>query len=110
MAKSATTDIHRAPPQSEDAEQGVLGSMILDARSTIPEVVVHLNESYFYVPAHVLIYKALVEMWDKGKAVDLITVTQHLTDVGQIESVGGPAYVTKLCHEAGHVRPNSRQC
>ena len=90
---SAPTDL---PPHSADAEQGVLGSMLKDARSTIPEVVAHLNEDYFYLPANALVYKAIVGMWDKGKAVDLITLTQHLIDVGRIESVGGPFYVTSL--------------
>ena len=86
----------RTPPYSIEAEQGVLGSMLLDARSTIPEVVAHINADYFYTPAHVTIYNTLVAMWDKGEAVDLITVTQHLRDVGQIEAAGGPARVTNL--------------
>jgi replicative DNA helicase len=95
-SQGKSEDMHRASPHSPEAEQGVIGSMVKDPRATIPEVVAHLNEDYFYVPANVIIYKAIVGMWDKGKAVDLITLTQHLIDVGQIDAAGGPFYVTSL--------------
>src|SRR6059058_4148964 len=49
-------DIHRAPPHSVEAEQGVLGSMLLSPRQAIAECVEKINEQYFYVPAHQTIY------------------------------------------------------
>jgi replicative DNA helicase len=89
----ATSDI---PPHSVESEMCVIGSMMHDARAAIPEVVAHLTEDYFYVPAHVVLYKAIVIMWDKGKPVDLVTVTTYLIDTGQIDQVGGPFYVTEV--------------
>ena len=83
-------------PHSNEAEMGVLGSMIKAPREAIRECVEKINESYFYVPAHQVIYRVLVQLWDKGEAIDLITFTQHLRDVGQLDSVGGPGYVTEL--------------
>src|SRR5437867_5117301 len=89
-------DIHRTPPHSVDAEQGVLGSMLISPRETIAECVEKINEDYFYVPAHRTIYDVLVDLWNAGQAIDLITFTQVLRDRLLLDSVGGAAFVTSL--------------
>src|SRR5881275_463794 len=89
-------DIHRTPPNSVEAEQGVLGSMLISPRDTIAECVEKINEEYFYVPAHQTIYTVLVELWNAGQSIDLITFTQVLRDRNLLESVGGAAFVTSL--------------
>ncbi len=93
---SSSQDIHRSPPHSVEAEQGVLGSMLISPRETIAEAVEKINEEYFYVPAHQTIYNVLVELWNTGQAIDLITFTQVLRDRNLLESVGGAAFVTGL--------------
>ena len=52
----SSQDIHRTLPHSVEAEQGVLGSMLISPRETIAECVEKINEAYFYVPAHQTIY------------------------------------------------------
>jgi replicative DNA helicase len=89
-------DIHRNPPHSVEAEQGVLGSMLLSPRQAIAECVEKINEQYFYIPAHQTIYSVLVDLWNAGQAIDLITFTQVLRDRNLLESVGGAAFVTSL--------------
>src|ERR671934_661229 len=89
-------DIHRTPPHSVEAEQGVLGSMLLSPRQAIAECVEKISEQYFYVPAHQTIYNVLVDLWNKGEAIDLITFTQVLRDRNLLDAVGGPAFVTSL--------------
>src|SRR5438128_5511545 len=89
-------DIHRTPPNSAEAEQGVLGSMLISPRDTIAECVEKINEEYFYVPAHQTIYTVLVELWNAGQAIDLITFTQVLRDRNLLEGVGGAAFITGL--------------
>src|SRR6266571_835249 len=89
-------DIHRTPPHSVDAEQGVLGSMLISPRETIAECVEKINEDYFYVPAHRTIYDVLVDLWNASQAIDLITFTQVLRDRHLLDSVGGAAFVTSL--------------
>src|SRR2546429_740911 len=89
-------DIHRTPPHSVEAEQGVLGSMLISPRETIAECVEKINEEYFYVPAHRTIYNVLVDLWNTGQAIDLITFTQVLRDRHLLENVGGAAFVTSL--------------
>src|SRR5438874_10871941 len=73
-------DLHRTPPHSVEAEQGVLGSMLISPRETIAECVEKINEEYFYVPAHRTIYAALVEPSNAAQALDLTTLTQVLRD------------------------------
>src|SRR5438477_10376012 len=93
---SSSQDIHRTPPNSVEAEQGVLGSMLISPRDTIGECVEKINEEYFYVPAHQTIYTVLVELWNAGQAIDLITFTQVLRDRNLLESLGGAAFITGL--------------
>src|SRR5437016_11118600 len=92
----SSQDIHRTPPHSVEAEQGVLGSMLISPRDAIAEVVEKITADYFYVPAHQTIFDALVELWNAGAAIDLITFTQILRDRNLLETVGGAAAVTTL--------------
>ncbi len=87
--------VHRTPPYSESAEQGVLGSMLI-SRPTIAECVQKIDEEYFYIPANQTIFCALVELWRADRPIDLITFTQHLRDKNLLEGVGGAAYVTSI--------------
>src|SRR3954447_12086329 len=89
-------DVGRTLPHSVEAEQGVLGSMLISPRETIAECVEKINETYFYVPAHQTIYSYLVELWNTGQGIDLITFTQVLRDRNVLDAVGGAAFVTSL--------------
>src|ERR1700676_382348 len=93
---SSSQDIHRTPPHSVEAEQGVLGSMLISPRDSIAEAVERINEEYFYVPAHQTIYNILVDLWNAGQAIDLITFTQVLRDRNVLDAVGGASFVTSL--------------
>ena len=79
-----------------EAEQGVLGSMLISPRETIAECVEKINEEYFYVPAHQTVYTILVELWNAGQGIDLITFTQVLRDRNVLDAIGGAAFVTSL--------------
>lgn len=90
-------DIHRTPPHSVEAEQGVIGSMIIDPRLVIPKLrQVITTPEYFYIPAHQTIYQHALDLFELDGSIDLITLTQHLRDVGHLDAVGGPAFVTSL--------------
>ncbi len=92
----SSQDVHRSPPHSVEAEQGVLGSMLLSPRDVIAECVERINEVYFYIPAHQTVYTILVELWNAGQAIDLITFTQVLRDRNLLEALGGASFVTSL--------------
>ena len=89
-------DIHRTLPHSLEAEQGLLGSMLISPTDVIGECVERIDEKYFYQPAHATIYEVLVELWNKQQPADIITLTQLLRDRKQLDGVGGPAYITGL--------------
>jgi replicative DNA helicase len=88
-------DVGRTLPHSVEAEQGVLGSMLI-SRDAVADAVSQINEQYFYSSAHQTIYSALVDLWNAGKDVDLITFTQVLRDKNLLDAVGGAAFVTSL--------------
>jgi replicative DNA helicase len=93
---ASSQDIHRTLPHSLEAEQGVLGSMLISPREIIAECVEKINEEYFYVPAHQTVYVVLVELWNAGQGIDLITFTQVLRDRNVLETVGCAAFITSL--------------
>jgi replicative DNA helicase len=70
--------------------------MLISPRETIAECVEKINEDYFYIPAHRTIYEVLVDLWNAGQAIDLITFTQVLRDRHLLDSIGGAAFVTSL--------------
>jgi len=92
---SLSVSVDRVPPQNLDAEQGVLGSMLLD-RDAIARVVELIRAEDFYRDAHRRIYEAMTDLFERGEPVDLITVTDRLRDKGQLDDVGGASYVTSL--------------
>ncbi len=70
--------------------------MLISPRDIIAECVEKINEKYFYVPAHQIIYSVLVELWNAGQGIDLITFTQVLRDRNTLDAVGGAAAITNL--------------
>ncbi len=90
-------DIHRLLPQSPDAEQGVLSSLLLAPREVgglCAEK--QIKPEHFHLPAHAQIYATLLELWDANKPIDFITLTQVLRDRNQLDQVGGAAFITQL--------------
>src|SRR5213075_2583259 len=86
-------DIHHTPPHSIEAEQGVLGSMLLSPRQAIAECVEKIDEQYFYIPAHQTILTVTVDLSHARHASHLIAVTHVLRDRNHLDSVGGAAFV-----------------
>lgn len=89
--------LDRIPPQNIEAEQAVLGSMLIE-REAISRVAEILRPEDFYREAHRLIYNAIQQLFNKSEAVDLITLTEHLRREDKLEAVGGISYVTSLAN------------
>ncbi len=70
--------------------------MLISPRDIIAECVEKINEDYFHVPAHQIIYSALVDLWTSGQGIDLITFTQVLRDRNVLDAVGGAVALTNL--------------
>lgn len=87
----------RVPPQNIEAEQSVLGAMLIE-KEAIPKVMEILLDTDFYREAHRVIFNAMLELYNKNEAVDMITVTEILKRDNKLEDVGGIAYVTSLAN------------
>jgi replicative DNA helicase len=90
--------VDRLPPHAIDAEQGVLGCVLLSPNEAMGECLrlVRPGKHAFYDERHRAIYALLVEMYDARQAIDLITLQQRLRDGGQLEAVGGLEYLNQL--------------
>jgi replicative DNA helicase len=87
--------IDRLPPQSIEAEQSVLGALLID-RDAVIEVADVLRPTDFYRQAHGTIYEAVLELYDKREPIDIVTVSEVLERSDRLEQVGGSAYLTSL--------------
>ncbi|GHJ40227.1 hypothetical protein Sm713_58360 [Streptomyces sp. TS71-3] len=89
------TSFERVPPQDPEAEQSVLGGMLL-SKDAIADVVEVLKGRDFYRPAHETVFQAILDLYAKGEPADPITVAAELTRRGEITRVGGAAYLHSL--------------
>ena len=87
--------MERVPPQNIDAEQSVLGAILLD-REAIYKVMKVLRPDDFYRENHRIIYEAMLDLNESGSPVDMITVSDHLRRQGTLEKAGGVAYIASL--------------
>ncbi|TLZ63370.1 MAG: replicative DNA helicase [Gammaproteobacteria bacterium] len=87
-----------APPHSVEAEQAVLGGLLLDpaAWENVADVV---TQQDFYRPDHQLIFDAIGALAGAGKPCDVVTVSQHLESTGKLESAGGLAYLGSVARD-----------
>lgn len=87
----------RVPPQNIEAEQSVLGAMLID-KEAIAKATEILSADDFYREAHRVIFNAMLELYNKNEAVDMITVTDILRRDNKLEDIGGIAYITSLAN------------
>lgn len=89
------TSAMRSLPQSTEAEQSVIGSMIID-KTAISQVVEKLKEEDFYRDGHKILYKTIREMFQRDMAVDLLTILEYLKSTDMLEKSGGVTYISEL--------------
>jgi replicative DNA helicase len=85
----------RTPPQAIEAEQSVLGAMML-SKDAIADVVEVVRPGDFYRPAHQLVYDAILDLYARGEPADAVTVSAALTRAGQLVRAGGATYLHTL--------------
>ena len=89
--------LDRVPPQNIEAEQAVLGAMMLE-REAIARAIDIIYPDDFYRESHRLIYSAMQELFSKNEAVDIVTIVEILRRTDKLEQAGGVAYVTALAN------------
>ena len=85
----------RVPPHNLEAEESVLGSMLL-SKDAIAEVLELLHDDDFYRPAHRTVFSGILSLYAGGEAIDAITVAEHLRRGGVLEDVGGAPFLFSL--------------
>ena len=87
--------IDRLPPQSLEAEQSVLGAILID-RDAVVEVAEFLRAADFYRQANGTIYAAILDLFERREPIDIVTVSEALERSDQLEGIGGRAYLSSL--------------
>jgi replicative DNA helicase len=89
------TEQLNVPPQHIEAEESLLSAILVD-NTALLEVVETLTPSDFYRTAHQKIFAAMSDLFERGEPVDVVTLNNSLKEKGQLEVVGGPAYLARL--------------
>ena len=92
---SEVSRIERLPPQNVDAEEAILGALLIDPDAII-RVATFLNPEDFYREKHAWIYETALALHDRREPIDLLTVCDELDRREQLDEVGGPAFITAL--------------
>ncbi len=92
---NAETLKDKIPPHNEEAEEATLGALLLDSEA-LTTVLKYLRADDFYKTANKKIFQAIINLFNRSEAIDLITVTDELRAQGDLESSGGAGYISKL--------------
>jgi len=85
----------RIPPHDEDAERATLGALLLDSEA-LATVLRYLRPSDFFRGAHRRVFQGIINLFQRGDVIDLITLSDELRSLGELEASGGSAYVSSL--------------
>lgn len=103
-------ELGKLPPQSIELEEMVIGAAMLE-KEAIEDIVNILVPESFYKDAHSKIYQSIVNLYNKNKPIDIMTVMQDLRECSTLEDVGGPVYLTQLTNRvasAAHIEYHAR--
>ena len=87
----------KIPPHSLEAEQSVIGGLMID-NQTWEDIIEILTPESFYHPAHKLMFKSLISLSSRTKPFDVITVSEELNKSGDMEKIGGETYLFEIVH------------
>lgn len=98
------------PPHNEEAEQHVLGSLLMDKEAML-KIVDFLQPRDFYNRNHQVIYDAMLELYQKSEPIDILSVSNKLKELGVSKEIGGSSYLTTLVNSvssAGYIVNHAR--
>ncbi len=102
--------IDKLPPQNIEAEQSVLGAIMIE-NDAFPKVIEIISREDFYKESHKKIYDAMVELFEKSEPIDLITISEELRKRNEIDAIGGESYLSALASQvptAANIRYHSK--
>ncbi len=95
LVKTNEGKLQKMPPQNIEAEEAILGAVLANP-VCFNKVADMLTPASFYKPANKVIYDAIVELFNKNQAIDIVTVSERLNENDKLELVGGRAYINDL--------------
>lgn len=110
-SRTPKVDTGRVPPQALEAEEAVLGAMMIDNKAINDAIDILRTPDAFYNPKHVAIFTAIVDLFRDSQVIDLLTVTEKLRKNGELEVAGGAYYLSSLTNKvasAAHIEYHSR--
>lgn len=96
--KGETQLFEHAPPQNQDAEKGVIGSILINPL-TCDDVATLVRPDDFYYDANKRLFKHLIEMYNTGRGIDLMLLQEQLERSGELEEIGGEAYIAEVMEQ-----------
>jgi len=107
MAKKTATNenISKLPPQNLEAEQSVLGSLLID-KDAITKIADIVQPDDFYKDIHGIIFEAMTELYEQREPIDVVALSNKLEEKGKLEIIGGRSYLVSLANtvpSASHI-------
>ena len=96
---------NRLPPQNIEAEQSILGSLML-SKEAIIKIADMVKPKDFYHPAHETIYETIIDLYENREPIDILSLSNRLKEKGKLEEIGGQSYLTTLVNSvptAAHI-------
>jgi replicative DNA helicase len=93
--KEVESQIDKLPPQNIEAEQSILGAILID-NEALPKALEVIDPDDFYKQSHRKIFQAMIELFEKSEPIDLITLTDNMKRQDELDAVGGVAYLSSL--------------
>jgi len=94
MAKKTT---EKLPPQNIEAEEALLGSLLID-KEAITKIIDLIRPEDFYKDVHRIIFETMIEVWEHHIPIDILSLTNRLEERGQLELIGGRSYLASLAN------------
>ncbi|MCC7288877.1 replicative DNA helicase [bacterium] len=110
MAKESQKIDLKVPPQNIAAESSLIGALLLDKEAII-KIADIVAADDFYVDKNRVIFEAILTLYEKREPIDLVTLSNRLEQVGELDKIGGAAYLTDLVNSvpsAAHVAEYAR--
>ncbi len=109
-ALNTATEVGKIPPSSVDVEEAVLGALML-GQQAVNDAIDILQPESFYKVEHQKIFAAIHQLFGNSETIDILTVTERLRKNGDLDFIGGPAYISKLTNKVAstaHVEFHAR--
>jgi len=95
LERASSDLLRKVPPQNLEAEQAVLGG-VFQSNTMFHELVDFVDADDFYSPAHRTIFQGFIDLYNKQRPIDLVTVKDYLESTGTLDTIGGPVYLFEL--------------